>query len=199
MHVDPRIPDLKLVFFHILLAPRYFDHCQRHLLSDLRYASEHDFDQPEQSMIELKFLQRSWRVPLAHHIRSAAADILIASPYVTREGTKLIESSIGEKFRKSGKLTLITDLSPLNVIQGSTDPDALEFLAEHLENFILWLLPRLHAKVYVVDSASAIITSANLTKGGLDVNYEYGVQIDDSDIAAGVRKDLAGDEEEDSG
>jgi len=38
-------------------------------------------------------------------------------------------------------------------------------------------LPYLHAKVFVADKTMALVTSANLTNGGLWKNYEYGIVI----------------------
>jgi phosphatidylserine/phosphatidylglycerophosphate/cardiolipin synthase-like enzyme len=40
-------------------------------------------------------------------------------------------------------------------------------------------LGKLHAKVYLIDDIGGIITSANLTGGGLITNFEYGVFIND--------------------
>ncbi len=54
----------------------------------------------------------------------------------------------------------------------------------------IWHLPRLHAKVYVADSRRAIITSGNLTSGGLDLNYEYGVEITDVSTVNDIRRDI---------
>ena len=139
----------------------------------------------------MKCLQRGWRQALTDHVRNAARDLLIASPYVTQEGTALVEASLSREFRRDGKITLITDLSPLNVIQGSTDPSALQFLVDRFANCAVWHLPRLHAKVYVVDTASAIISSGNLTRGGLDLNYEYGVEINDTVTVDLIRRDIS--------
>lgn len=47
----------------------------------------------------------------------------------------------------------------------------------------------LHAKVYLADQKAAIITSGNLTEGGLRLNYEYGVSIADTSTVAKVRSD----------
>ncbi|MDD1758077.1 MAG: phospholipase D family protein, partial [Methanotrichaceae archaeon] len=41
------------------------------------------------------------------------------------------------------------------------------------------LLKQLHAKFYVVDKKEAIIVSSNLTKSGVEENYEAGVWLDD--------------------
>ena len=66
-----------------------------------------------------------------------------------------------------------------------------------MPDFTLLHLPKLHAKVYVGDFRCAIVTSANLTGGGLGRNYEYGIRISDhrsvKDIADDIRdySDLA--------
>lgn len=51
-------------------------------------------------------------------------------------------------------------------------------------------MARLHAKVFIADDHAAIITSANLTRGGLDQNYEYGVRICDRPVVRRIRQDL---------
>ena len=51
-------------------------------------------------------------------------------------------------------------------------------------------LPRLHAKVYIADENSAIVTSANLTAGGLFRNFEFGIQLGGNRIVSGICKDI---------
>ena len=87
-------------------------------------------------------------------------------------------------------LRLVTDLSPVNIYQASTDPDALRIIADSVPNLTLLHLPRLHAKVYVSDHRRAVITSANLTAGGLHRNYEYGVFIDSESVAREICEDI---------
>jgi len=53
-------------------------------------------------------------------------------------------------------------------------------------------LPRLHAKAYIADSDRAIVTSGNLTRGGLSLNYEYGVCVRGTRLAGTIRRDLDG-------
>jgi phosphatidylserine/phosphatidylglycerophosphate/cardiolipin synthase-like enzyme len=36
-------------------------------------------------------------------------------------------------------------------------------------------MPKLHAKIILVDKREAVVTSANFTTGGLDLNYEGGI------------------------
>jgi phosphatidylserine/phosphatidylglycerophosphate/cardiolipin synthase-like enzyme len=44
--------------------------------------------------------------------------------------------------------------------------------------------------VYLIDGRVDIITSANVTAGGLRANFEYGVRIDDRKAIAAIRKDM---------
>lgn len=51
-------------------------------------------------------------------------------------------------------------------------------------------LAKLHAKVYIVDESFAMITSANLTYGGLKSNFEYGVLLDDKKTIKTIKQDI---------
>jgi len=100
-------------------------------------------------------------------LNSAKRDVLVASPFITQEGALFVDKYLSSKVRNTGVFRVITNLSPNNVVQGATDPRALQFLAEHVNGLTVWHLPKLHAKVYIADVRSAIVTSANLTNGGL--------------------------------
>jgi len=50
---------------------------------------------------------------------------------------------------------------------------------------------RLHAKVYLRDDDAAIITSANLTSGGLLNNFEYGVLINEKGVVSAIKDDMS--------
>lgn len=50
---------------------------------------------------------------------------------------------------------------------------------------VLHHLRGLHAKVYIADRSGAIVTSGNLTRGGIETNYEFGLLISgDPEVAA---------------
>lgn len=127
---------------------------------------------------------------LASVVEEAEDHLLICSPYVSCHGTDFINSRLSRKLRDSGRLTFVTDLSPVNVAQGSTDPNSLYSLSGLVPRFAVMHLPRLHAKVYVSDTKRAIITSGNLTAGGLMLNYEYGIQLTEPGVVEEVRRDV---------
>jgi len=135
-------------------------------------------------------LQRDLKEGLTRLVSRARNDLLVCSPFVGRTGADLVALNLTGAFRKSGHLSLITDLSPLNVCQSSTDPAALEALSNSVRHTTFRHLPRLHAKVYVADEQVAIVTSANLTAGGLFRNYEYGIELSDCTLVRRMRKDI---------
>ena len=84
----------------------------------------------------------------------------------------------------------MTDLKPDNVLTGSLDVEALLAFANSTPHSKITYLPGLHAKVYIADQHTAIITSANFTDGGLVKNLEYGVVLSDPPTVAQVRSDM---------
>jgi len=142
-------------------------------------------------MVDALVLGREWKPRLARLIHSAANELVISSPYVSSTGTRFVADNVCGGFRTGGHLTVLTDLSPMNICQGATDPNALKSMFSLAPRIELSHLPRLHAKVYVADRDLAIITSGNLTHGGLTANYEYGVEISRQSTVAAVRNDLA--------
>lgn len=106
--------------------------------------------------------------------------------------------------RETVRLRLVTDLDPLALGAGATDLSALMELLQKMPLATVTHLPRLHAKTYVIDSKHAVVTSANLTRGGLSLNYEFGVCISEVHLVAQIRREaesyaaLGGDVSRDS-
>jgi len=138
----------------------------------------------------MRLLARDWSETLGRLAASARRRLVICSPYVGREGTNLLASRFTESFRRRGEVLFITDLSPANICQRSTDPSALCALRETFDQMTIRHLPRLHAKVYIADENAAIVTSANLTAGGLFRNFEFGIQLRGNQIVCGICKDI---------
>lgn len=92
--------------------------------------------------------------------------------------------------RDAVQLTLLTSLTPRNIIEGVTEPSALLELFQKFTQVKISSLGKLHAKVYLIDRRFGIITSANLTSGGLIGNFEYGVLLTDETAVAAIRKDM---------
>lgn len=109
---------------------------------------------------------------------------LFACPFIKANVAKLILDNISAKTKTS----LLTSYKLANFYRGSSDLIALKsFIQKHVP---VRNLPGLHAKTYIFDSDRAIVTSANLTLGGLQNNYECGVLIDDSDVVGKLKSDF---------
>jgi len=138
----------------------------------------------------MRLIHRDFRTRLAALIAAARNDLLICSPYIGREGVDLFLSNTPACLRQTGRVAVLTDLSPINICQAATDVQAVAALRQCASLAVVRHLPRVHAKVYVADSTCAIITSANLTTGGLFRNYEYGIEIADVEAVARVRSEI---------
>lgn len=137
-----------------------------------------------------QLLAQKWESRLRRLISSARNDLLICSPYFGTAGAEFLKTSVNAGLRHSGKVRFLTDLSPLNIYQMSTDPAALLSAVDAVGPAAIYHLPRLHAKVYVADSSSAIVTSGNFTAGGLYRNLEYGIEVHDVSVVHAIRDDL---------
>ena len=140
-------------------------------------------------MINFSLLQKGWSKKFKDMLSNASSELMISSPYISIAGIGFLLDNLETDFKTSGRINLLTDLSPMNIYQGATDPNAINLLFGNVNRIGLWHLPSLHAKVYLSDN-QAIVTSGNLTSGGLFRNFEYGISIHDSDIVCSIKNDL---------
>ncbi|MFN3345701.1 MAG: phospholipase D family protein [Chloroherpetonaceae bacterium] len=123
-------------------------------------------------------------------LKKATKEILIASPYINIEGVKSIKNEVQSKGEL--KISVLTNLSVQNITSNVTQPKAILKLCEGFKEASVSSLHRLHAKIYLIDGQISLITSANLTQGGLKDNYEYGVVIEDEAMVQQIKNDLVG-------
>jgi hypothetical protein len=121
-------------------------------------------------MAETGSLERQHRNTLQNLMRQAEVAVRIASAYVT--DTRLLSGMKGRDVR------LLTYISKMDIIAGASSLDSLTALIEAgVQCRYISKKPRLHAKVYLFDDQSAVVTSANLTRKALDENLEVGVHL----------------------
>jgi len=109
---------------------------------------------------------------------------LLASPFIKANVAKMILDNKPNKAR----ISLLTNFKLTNFYRQSSDLTALRYFIENRIKVMNY--PTLHAKTYIFDSEHAIITSANLTLGGLQNNYECGVLIDDINTASHLKSEF---------
>lgn len=117
-------------------------------------------------------------------IGQAKESLFISAPYIKSYGADVLLAGA-----KARRLSLLTNLSLANVSGAGFDFDALIELGKHFEMAVS-SLEKLHAKIYIADDGLALVTSANLTLGGLRENYEYGVLIRDLDAVNALKEDM---------
>lgn len=74
-----------------------------------------------------------------------------------------------------------------NFYRGASDLEALEIL--HKRDVTIKSYHQLHAKVFIFDKRKSVVTSGNLTSGGLLNNYEYGLLINDEELTSKIVED----------
>lgn len=124
-------------------------------------------------------LASGWHDELARLIHGARHRLVVAAPFISRDGAALVVDQLTPALRRSGRIEVLTDLGPAHVCDGSLDLSAVEQLLQAAPESALWHVPRFHAKIYVADGARAIVTSGNLTGGALYRNVECGLLVDE--------------------
>jgi len=133
-----------------------------------------------------------YRDLIAKTITAARTSILIISAFVTLSGLRWLRSN---GMPTDVPVTIVTQWTPDDILSGASDLDAYRFAREQRWRFAL--VPKLHAKVLLVDNSYMFVGSANITAFGLSLvpggNRELGlcVAANDSEIhtAWGVAED----------
>ena len=142
---------------------------------------------------EVELLRNPWESFLSEIISTPTRFLLLASPFITRP----VAHWIGDQLAKNGavknlEILCLTNVKLESVLAGFLDLEGLADLGREFSNLTTVHLPALHAKVFVADSEFAIITSGNLTHGGIRGNHEYGVALRNPEVVREVRADFEG-------
>ncbi|MFN3392776.1 MAG: phospholipase D-like domain-containing protein [Meiothermus ruber] len=113
---------------------------------------------------------------LRREVLAAERSILVAAPYV---GAVLRDLLLARK--KGLPATLVTSLKIGDVLGGASDLAAIYELST--QGVRVQSISNLHAKVYMVDDAKVLVTSANPTMNGWRYNLEIGLAVQSEAIA----------------
>lgn len=120
---------------------------------------------------------------LCRMLQEARFEIIIMSPWIKRQTWNRVKGPLRRFCRNGGKLS---------VFMRASDSDYSLGLSDNLQEEITELggeviaVDCLHAKIYMTDRREAIITSANLTKGGIENNYEGGIWVSNPTVLADI-------------
>lgn len=132
----------------------------------------------------MKLLKSPWKIDFLDLVKNAKQSIKMTSPFIKENICDEIISIKNEKTR----INLITSFKILNLYSGSLDINGVEKLMNidsTIKNY-----SRLHSKIYIFDNKRAIISSGNLTNGGLVNNYEYGIYLDEKSFVNKIVDDF---------
>ncbi|HET6495997.1 MAG TPA: phospholipase D-like domain-containing protein, partial [Thermoleophilia bacterium] len=140
--------------------------------------------------MKVELLRSPWGARFEEFLSGATCSLVLCSPYVGQGACERVRRHVSAQKNREFQLTVVTDLSRDNMLSGATDVAALTKLAGALPRVSVQFLPSLHAKVYIADDSQAVVTSANLTDGGLLRNFEYGALFTDPPIVRAIREDV---------
>lgn len=132
----------------------------------------------------MRVIKTPWKNELLELVSKSQKSIKITSPFVKEN---VCDDLLIAKPANT-KLELITSFKLTNLYAGSLDLAAIEKVIH--SNGIVRSYPKLHSKLYIFDDEKAIITSGNLTNGGLLTNYEYGIFSSDISLVSEAVNDF---------
>lgn len=132
----------------------------------------------------MQIIKTPWDEFFIELVRKSRRTIKITSPFVKAD---MCDKMLLAK-NHTCRIELITSFKLANIYSGSIDLKAIKNIIK--SKGIVKNYSKLHSKIYLFDDKEAIITSGNLTNGGLLSNYEYGVYINEEDIVRQVCKDF---------
>lgn len=109
-------------------------------------------------------------------LEGAKFEVIIVSPWIKRPMWERINGPLKRFVRQGGSIKVFMRGNESDFSAGLSD-DLIQDIKDLGGD--IFLVKQLHAKLYVVDRKEAIIASANLTKGGIEGNYEVGVWMND--------------------
>jgi HKD family nuclease len=124
----------------------------------------------------LEVINNPWNDKFINYISQTKNDLKICSPFVKYNALKEIYDNKNDNV----KFELITRFKISNFYNEVSDIEAMDYALDN--NCNIRAFQPLHAKIYIFDKKSVIISSANLTRQGLTSNYEYGIITDEKSI-----------------
>lgn len=132
----------------------------------------------------MTIIKSPWRNLFFELVRATERSIKVTSPFVKEN---VVNDILGSR-HEGVKIDLVTSFKLANFYNGASDLTALDKVIRDTGN--VYNVHKLHSKVYLFDDVRAVITSGNLTNGGLLTNYEYGVLIEEPKKVAEVVSDF---------
>lgn len=129
----------------------------------------------------MKLLYPPWQESLIDLFKHTQRKLIIISPWIKTNAINIILDTIKEK-QELEQINVYTRFDLKDFLKGISDIEAFDLLLNHRIPTSIYCISNLHAKVYIKDEDSMIISSGNLTNAGLASNVEMGIYTDDKDL-----------------
>jgi phosphatidylserine/phosphatidylglycerophosphate/cardiolipin synthase-like enzyme len=106
-------------------------------------------------------------------IGRAELEIIFVAPWIKERIWRRVRGKVLKFVKNGGELKVFIKGTKEDFSSGRSDYSVVKDIRKH--GGAVKFVPRLHAKVYVVDRREALICSANLSRSGMDFSYEAGV------------------------
>ena len=136
----------------------------------------------------MQCIKSPWAGTFDEFAGSIRESAIIAAPFIRRRPLERLARKL--QSRRTVRIDLLTSLASNSLAEGLVDCRALLWFCEQVPRTSIRHLLHLHAKAYVADGHTAIVTSANLTDGGLIRNFELGVKITEARAVDEIASDL---------
>lgn len=133
----------------------------------------------------MRLLKTPWKSEFLSLVNESESKIRITSPFIKEN----ICNDILKTKKECTNIELITSFKLMNLYSGALDIKGIGALINN-NNTTVKNYSSLHAKIYIFDDKKAIITSSNLTNGGLVNNFEYGVLIKEKNVVYEIINDF---------
>ena len=143
----------------------------------------------------MKQIQPPWENYFFSKVLEVQKSLFISSPYIKFPVASLLCEILQSKQNSTVSVQILTRIRISDLIAGTSDLEAFEKLVRLADTFGLDVavkcMANLHAKVYIFDGHSAIVTSSNLTESGLKSNVEYGIEVTDQVAIRQILDDMS--------
>jgi hypothetical protein len=116
---------------------------------------------------------------LSRMLEGAEFEVVILSPWIKKQMWDRVRGQLKKFIQRGGNLRVFMRGCESDYSSGMSDD--IQDAVKSIGGEVLFV-HSLHAKIYVIDRREAIVTSANLSKGGIDDNYEAGIWLNDPNV-----------------
>ena len=136
----------------------------------------------------MELISSPWEDVFLDFVRSINRRATFVSPYIAAQPLTQLTSNVNHL--DSVQINIVTKIDATSMLHKSLDVEAIETFCRKFTETKVKHIPGLHAKVYIADNHTAIVTSGNLTSSSLSRNLEYGIRVNDRDQVSEISRNI---------